>query len=132
MSGDEARRAVVRNWMAKADAALAAARREWSAGDTSLAVNRVYYACFYAATALLLQEQKEFTKHVGVRAAVHRHLVKPGRISAIMGKFYDQAFNERQEADYTSLAEFEAATVAERIDDAERFVAEMKRLLKGE
>ena len=54
MSEDEARRAVIQHLMDKADKALAAARREHTAGDLDLAVNRVYYACFYAASAVLL------------------------------------------------------------------------------
>jgi len=130
MSGDEARQAVIHHWLDKADHALAAARREHAAGDLGLAMNRVYYACFYAATAVLLRDKREFTKHAGVRAAIHQHLVKPGRISTAMGTFYDQVFRERQEADYTAMTEFEPATVADRITQAELFVAEMRRLLQ--
>jgi len=131
MSGDEARRAVIQHWMDKADHALAAARREYAAGDLGLAMNRVYYACFYAATAVLLHDQKEFTKHAGVRAAIHQHLVRPGKISVDMGTFYDQVFRERQEADYTAMTEFETVNVANRIKQAELFIAEMRKLLQN-
>lgn len=131
MSGDEARQAVIRHWMAKADNALAAAQREYAAHDLGLAMNRVYYACFYAATAVLMHDQKEFTKHAGVRSAIHQYLVKPGRISAAMGTFYDQVFRERQEADYTAMTEFEPTTVAGRITQAELFVADMRKLLQN-
>ena len=78
MTGPEARRDAVRRFLEKADMALAAARRERRACDLELSMNRVYYACFYAATAMLLQENREFVKHAGVRAALHRDLVQTG------------------------------------------------------
>lgn len=130
MSEDEARRVVIQHLMDKANRALSAARREYSADDLSLAMNRVYYACFYAASAVLLRDKRRFVKHTGVRAAVHQHLVKPGKLSAAMGRFYDEAFKERQRADSAIPAEFKSTTVTARIEQAERFVAEMQRLLR--
>ncbi len=129
MSEDDARRAVIRHLLAKADKALAAARREHAAGDLDLAVNRVYYACFYAASAVLLRDKRQFVKHAGVRAAIHQHLVKPGTLSTALGKFYDEAFTDRQEADYGLAVVFDSTSVAARMEQAERFVAEMRRLL---
>ncbi|MCP4250026.1 MAG: HEPN domain-containing protein [bacterium] len=129
MSEDEARRAVIQHLMAKTDKALAAAPREHTAGDLGLAVNRVYYACFYAASAVLLRDKRQFVKHAGVRAAIHQHLVKPGTLSTAMGKFYDEAFKERQEADYGLAVEFDSDAVTARIEQPECFVTEMRRLL---
>lgn len=132
MSEAQDRRTVVALWMGKADQALAAARRELAAGDGGLATNRIYYACFYAAMAVLLQENMQFSSHAGVRAAVHQHLVKCGRLPASMGKFHDQAFEDRQEADYVALAKFDTEVIRSRIDEAQRYVAYMKRLLHDE
>ena len=70
MSEEEARRAVIARLMERSEMALAAARRECEAGDLPLAMNRVYYACFYAASAALLRERKQFAKHAGVRAGL--------------------------------------------------------------
>ena len=128
MSEDEARQTTIRYLLEKADNALLAAQREYSAGDLDFAINRVYYACFYAASAVLLNEKQQFTKHTGVRTAVHMHLVKAGKLSPEMGKFYDEAFKERHEADYTLPSEFDPKTTANRIEQASAFVTEMKRL----
>ena len=46
-----------------------------------------------------------------------------------MGEVYDEAFKQRQEADYALPAEFNSTTVTARIKDAECFVNEMRRLL---
>lgn len=128
MTRDEARQSIVLYWIRKADAALASARSELAAGRLDFAVNRIYYACFYAASAVLLGAGQKFVKHSGVRGALHQSLVKSGKISAAWGKVYDRVFEGRQSADYLELAEFERDQVAEMLREAEGFVSEMKRL----
>jgi uncharacterized protein (UPF0332 family) len=46
-----------------------------------------------------------------------------------MGRFYDKAFSERQEADYNAMSSFDADIVTSRFQEAERFVQAMKSLL---
>lgn len=128
MTHDEARAKIVQHWLRKADAALASAQSEIAAKRYEFAANRIYYACFYSATAVLLEAGTRFVKHSGVRAAVHQALVKAGRLDAKWGKAYDQAFNTRQAADYLELFEVEEAQVLEGFELAKGFVSEMKRL----
>jgi len=59
--------------MEKADESLASSKAEQQSQRYHFAVNRAYYACFYAASAILLQEGVRFKKHSGVRAAVHKY-----------------------------------------------------------
>jgi hypothetical protein len=94
-------------------------------------MNRVYYACFYAVCAVLAAEGMAYGKHSSVRAALHQHLVKQGRLATAWGAFYNRAFDDRQEADYEAGAEFDEVTVGDRIAKAAEFLAEMKRLLEG-
>jgi len=124
----EARRAVVERLLEKAEQAVSSARQVLGAGDTGLATNRVYYACFYAASAVLLSRRLAFVKHTGVRGAIHRHLVRTGLLPPEMGRFYDAAFAERHEADYNAMASFEPEIVAERIAQAEQLVSLMASL----
>ena len=129
MTQDEARRSVVQYWMRKADDALASAHSEFSAGRTDFAVNRSYYACFYAASAYLLMLGKKFVKHSGVRGAIQQDLVKSGMLDAKWGKAFDHLFENRQAGDYLVLYEFEKAQVAEMLEQAKGFVGEIKKLL---
>ncbi|MDW7712425.1 MAG: HEPN domain-containing protein [Deferrisomatales bacterium] len=129
MTLDDARRTVVAYWTEKATEALASAEAEHAAGRLSFAVNRAYYACFYALSSVLLGEDLRFVKHSGVRAALHRSLVKTGRLEARWGRFYDRVFENRQRGDYQELVTFEAEQTAEIIAQARGFVAEMHRLL---
>ena len=131
MTKDEARRAIVQYWMTKAETALSSAHSEYAAKRYDFAVNRAYYACFYSASAVLLQLGQQFVKHAGVRAAVHRNFVKTGKIDPQWGKAYDRIFENRQSADYLELHEFKDAEVATLLDEAEAFTKEMKRLLAG-
>jgi len=48
--------------------------------------SRAYYAAFYAATAALLCEELEFSKHSGVIAFIHREFVKTRRLDRRHGK----------------------------------------------
>lgn len=129
MTQDEARRSVVQYWMRKADDALVSARSEFSAGRMDFAVNRAYYACFYAASAYLLMLGKKFVKHSGVRGAIHQDLVKSGALDAKWGKAFDRLFENRQAGDYLALYEFEKVQVAEMLEQAEGFAGEIERLL---
>ncbi len=115
-------------WLEKADDSLASARLEYAGGHLAFSVNRLYYAAFYAVSALLVERGLTYGKHSAVRAAFHRELVKTGWISAAYGKLYDRLFNDRQEADYVAFVEFDQDVVAGEIDDVERFLAECRRL----
>lgn len=131
MKDEQTRHELVRYWFDKSGAALAAARREHAAGDLALAMNRVYYACFYSVCAVLTAEGLAYAKHSTVRTALHQHLVKTGRLAQPWGAFYNRAFDDRQEADYEAVAEFDDAIVSERIQKAEQFTIEIRKLVSG-
>jgi len=109
----ENRETIIRYWLEKAGESLDAARDEHAAGRFTFAVNRAYYACFYAVSALLLSKEMRFKKHSGVRAAFQQHFVKTAKVSREDGRLFDELFESRQRADYMELIKFEAAQVKE-------------------
>ena len=121
---------VIRYWIEKAEDSLDSANDELKAGRLSFSVNRIYYACFYAVSAVLLQERLRFKKHSGVRAAFHKHIVKPELISREHGQFYDEIFEARQRGDYIELVRFEKQQVEEWLKQASEFVKAVKKLIK--
>jgi len=123
---------VVRYWMEKATDSFNAARDELTAGRLSFSVNRIYYACFYIVSAFLLQRRLRFKKHSGVRAAFHKHLVKPGLLNREHGQFYDEIFEARQRGDYIELVHFEKEQVEEWLQRARQFVEAVKLLIESE
>ncbi len=90
--------------------------------------NRLYYACFYAVTALLTKNSFSSSKHSGVKALFNRHFVKTGQVSRENGKLYSQLFEERQEGDYVDFVLFERATVEPWIPQVEQFIESISRL----
>jgi len=119
---------IVRYWLDKAEESLLSAQDELSAGRLPFAVNRIYYACFYAVSAALLAEDLKFKKHSGARASFHQHLVKTGRVSQDLGKLYDELFEARQRGDYFELVFFEQAQVQDWLAHAKQFVIEVSSL----
>lgn len=53
------------------DARLLAAADRWNA-----CVNRLYYSCFYAVSALLVRDGLSSSKHTGGRSLFNRHYVR--------------------------------------------------------
>lgn len=129
MTRQDAKNDIIRYWLEKADEALSSAMSELSSSRLTFAMNRAYYACFYAASALLLKQNQRFSKHSGVRSALHQHIVKKGHLSVDLGKIYDRLFENRQEGDYIELVRFEKEQAEEAISDATRFVTAVRKLL---
>lgn len=64
------------------------------------AVNRLYYACYYAASALLLKHRLDCKTHVGVKNQLSLHFIKTGLLDAVHGATFWHLFNARQSGDY--------------------------------
>lgn len=129
MNEDEARRTLIALWLEKAEEALASAELELNAGHANFAVNRLYYACFYAVTALLLRDGKQFARHSAVKSEFSRAYVKPGTVDAKWSKFYQKLFDDRQEGDYIPTITFETLDVAGRIHQAREFIILIRGLI---
>ena len=131
MSEEEAKAEAIRYWWGKARESLQAARREFAAGAYSFAMNRAYYALFYAVSTLLLEEGRRFKKHSGVRSAFNRQIIKSGRMERWCGELYNEIFDDRQAGDYIEFTKFDAPYVQEKIDGCERFLADLRPLIKS-
>ncbi len=125
---DSTKEPLIRYRLKRAREALADARLLATAKSWNSCVNRLYYACFYAVSALFLHRGLSSTKHSGIRSLFNRHLVKTGEVSAELGRLYNDLFRDRQESDYTDLVEFQASQVQPRMAAAARFVERMAAL----
>jgi hypothetical protein len=126
---EDQRTEVVRYWWSKGEESLASAHRELAAGSYIFAMNRVYYAAFYAVSAALLERKLQFAKHTGVRATFHREFIKNGLLDIRWGKLYDQLFEDRQEGDYIALVSFEPEYVEAQLEQCIQFLAALRPLV---
>ncbi len=78
-----------------ADARILADASRWNP-----CVNRLYYACFYAVSALLVQEGLSSSKHTGLRSLFNRHFVKTNKVPKEKARIFNDLFERRQEGDY--------------------------------
>jgi uncharacterized protein len=96
----EARDDVVRYRLQRAREALEDARVLANASRWSACVNRLYCACFYAVSALLLQDGLSSTKHTGVCSLFNHHFVKADKVPRVLAQVFNDLFARRQESDY--------------------------------
>jgi uncharacterized protein (UPF0332 family) len=98
----------------------------------SSAVNRAYYAIFYAANALLATHGLSRSKHSGVIAAFRQYFVKPGHIETEYGQMYAQVMDDRHSGDYDVVTSIEPERAEADLAFARRFVDRVMRYLEEE
>ena len=94
------------------------------------AANRIYYACLYAVSALLLSRNLSSHKHSGILSLFNKHFVKTGRISVELGKFYSRIFDTRLESDYADVVTIDVNEIKNDIKTAEIFISAVKSQIK--
>jgi len=114
----------------KAHETLNDARILADAGRWNPCVNRLYYACFYAVSALLIRQGLSSSKHAGVRGLFNQHFVKTGKVSKEKAKFFNDLFERRQEGDYMDFVSFEESQVQPWLPEAEAFVESIAVLIE--
>lgn len=95
------------------------------------ASNRIYYACFYAVTALLMTNNLSSSKHSGVMALFNKHFVKEGIIPVEYGKFYARIFDQRQESDYAYIPEINKQQITKDIKTAQDFTRKISQVIRN-
>ena len=93
------------------------------------AVNRLYYACFYAACALLIKNGYTTRTHRGVFSLLGEHYVSVGLISKDQNKFYRRILELRQTGDYDDFIEFTGNEILPLVEPAEHFIETIENLI---
>ncbi|MCH7658796.1 MAG: HEPN domain-containing protein [Bacteroidetes bacterium] len=104
------------------EAQLLAGNKSWNA-----TINRLYYACFYAVTALLLKNGAKPRTHTGTRTLFFQKYVKTNIISKDFGNLYSDLFDWRQESDYGDFSFFDKETVLPLFDKVKTFISVIKK-----
>jgi uncharacterized protein (UPF0332 family) len=91
------------------------------------ALNRLYYAAFYAARAMLATRDLDSARHSGVIALFQQHFVKTDVVSSAIGKTLARSFETRQTSDYADVADLHEDDVRQLKADVVAFVAACER-----
>ena len=96
----------------------------------NFAINRLYYSCFYAVSALLLDSGIFAKSHAGAKSMLGIHFVNSGKISREASHFYANLFDLRQESDYDDFIIFNQEDVTVLLDPAKDFISQIETLLQ--
>lgn len=96
----------------------------------NICANRLYYACFYAVSALLQQHDLSSGKHSGVKAFFNQHFVKTGILDKEFGRLYSRLFDARQEGDYIDFVRYAVDDVEPWIERVRLFIDVSSELIE--
>ena len=126
---DEERKAVVQFRMEKAKKTFSEITLLTDNALWHTAANRLYYACFYAVTALLIQNGIVAKTHQGVINQFGLHFVKTDIFSQNEGKFFKRLFELRQDGDYEDWITLNEEDIIPLIDPVKNFIDKIEQLL---
>jgi uncharacterized protein (UPF0332 family) len=95
----------------------------------NLAINRMYYACFYAVNALLLSKGINARTHSGVKTMFGLHFVNSGIFSKEENDLYTNLFRLRQEGDYEDFTTFDESDALYYLEPAGIFIARIEFII---
>ncbi len=93
------------------------------------AINRMYYACFYAVGALLLKHRISVSTHGGVRQKFGQHFVKTGKVDRNLAKLFTDLSEKRQKGDYNDFYDYDEETVLLLYPKAKEFIDQIDHIL---
>jgi uncharacterized protein (UPF0332 family) len=127
---NEDRLAVVKYRIERADATLLEAVGVAESGWYNLSANRLYYAIYYAASALLISRGIPTKSHSGVKSLIHQHFVRTGILTLEEGSLIGMLFNLRQSGDYEDFKQVTKEHIEELTPKTILLVKKIKTLIK--
>lgn len=127
---EQSRSSLVLYRLERAEETVAEARLLASEGYYNATMNRLYYACFYAALALLVANGISTASHAGVKTMLGLHFVSKGLLDIQYGKTFSRLFEIRHTGDYDDFVYCDKELVEEFTPKAEAFISRIKELLE--
>lgn len=99
-------------------------------GFWNTAINRMYYACFYAVGALLIKNDISATSHSGLRLQFGQKFIKTELIDKKYSKIYSDLFEKRHKGDYNDFFDYDEETVKRLYPKAKDFVIKIENFIQ--
>jgi uncharacterized protein (UPF0332 family) len=132
MTGEPTDRQTVKTYLDAAHEALAGSQYNLDGGYYAIAVNRAYYAVFYAANALLATKGLARSKHSSTISAFRQSFIKPGLIEPEYSAIYGSLMDDRHVGDYDMDTSIEPERAESDAESARKFVARIETYLRRE
>lgn len=118
----ENREDVVKYRIERAFIAFDQAKRNLQINCLEVTANRLYYAAYYAVSALLIAHGIQTKSHDGCIAQFGLHFVKTGLLSVEQGRLFRQLFTMRLTGDYDDFFGLTEEDVTPMIEPTEAFI----------
>ncbi len=128
---NEEKQVLVRYRLERASESIKAARLLSENKLLIPAMNRIYYSMFYSVQALLVLDEKAFSKHGQVKAYFNKEFIKPGIFPKEFGRLFNAVFEYRQKFDYIDLLVPEEKLISDYIVKAQRFIDQISSFVKN-
>lgn len=125
---DEERAIVVRMQAEKARKGIAEIPALQELGYYDTALNRLYYALYHAASALLINDGIAVKTHLGINVQLGQVYVAEGKLTPNEGHFYARVQNLRERGDYNCSYNANAELIEELLPRTECLIEKMLSL----
>ncbi len=126
---DEERKAIVGYRLEKSYDALVEAKDCASMGHWNLAANRLYYAAYYASSALLISAGYVAKTHDGTIGLIGQHYVRTGILANEDGSLLARLQNMRHTGDYDDFLDWTQEDVDPYIPKTEAFIKKIQDII---
>lgn len=126
---DQSRAELVKYRISRAEETIKEAMLLTNEGYYNAAINRLYYACFYAVQALLVKNGISSASHAGVKTMLSLNFVSKGLLDVEYGKTFSRLFEIRHSGDYDDFAYCDRSMTDEYTPKAVDFINQIKELL---
>ncbi len=127
---EQSRNALVQYRLERADETLQEVEILARESHYNAAANRLYYACYYAVSALLIANGHNAQSHAGVKTLLGLHFVSKGLLPNEYGKTFSRLFEIRHSGDYDDFVYCDKAMIDEYFPKAKEFIRAIKTLLR--
>ena len=126
---EEERKAIVVYRLEKAESALVEAKDCVSLNHWNLTANRLYYAAYYASSALLISAGHSAKTHEGTIGMIGQHYVRTGVLTNEDGALLARLQNMRHTGDYDDFFDWTQEYVEPYIPKAEAYIEKIKSII---
>ena len=126
---EEERKAIVVYRLEKADDAFIEAKDCASMGHWTLAASRLYYAAYYASSALLVSAGYTAKTHEGTIGMIGQNYIRAGILEKEDGALLARLQNMRHTGDYDDFIDWTQEDVEPYIAKVEAYVEKLKRII---
>lgn len=127
----ESKQALIQYRLERANNSLEEAQYLVDGGYYNAAINRLYYACYYAVVALLLKNDISAQTHHGARSMLGLHFTSKGKLSPESNRTFSTLFEKRHSSDYDDFIYCDQEMFDELYPKAEAFIEEVKELIES-